>query len=319
MLLLGSSSALPTTGNIGATKEWAEIGGKSRPTNSSAQSWERSGRGLNTVEASQLLKEQALGVHHKIKPSASTTRYRKTEVKGGREGLVQNYQLLLDDLSKKNAFPGKDLVTLGSEISSERVNDSVIEDTHHSSIEQSIEKSLLGKRPYSSCTSDDDDECSSVSSRLVDSVMKNRQEDDSSSDDARRNRARFKAMQRRAEPVTDQSGIYPEGKSKSSKMPLSSDSSDSDQSEASLSTDYTSDSDSSASSSTSASNDEPTLNLMRVQSAKPMFVPKSQRLSAAEQRQKEKGKTIHLWFLFIFSRLYHVMGILPTTLSCLSC
>jgi hypothetical protein len=243
-------------------------------------------------------------------------------VKGGREGLVQNYQLLLDDLSKKNAFPGKDLVTLekGSEISSERVNDSVTEDTHHSSIEQSIEKSLLGKRPYSSCTSDDDDECSSVSSRLVDSVMKNRQEDDSSSDvDARRNRARFKAMQRRAEPVTNQSGIYPEGKSRSSNMPLSSDSSDSDQSEASLSTDYTSDSDSSASSSTSASNDEPTLNLMRVQSAKPIFVPKSQRLSAAEQRQKEKGKTIHLWFLFIFSRLYHVMGILSTTLSCLSC
>jgi len=337
-LLLGSSTALPTTGNTAATKEWAEVGGKTRPSGSTAQSWERSGRGLNTVEASQILKQQALGAHSSKAPSLVTARHRKIETKGGREGVVPNYHLLLHDLSKRvdtsrnDTLQGKDEKHEGIEehlSTAKGTADAGLEVAYDSSDDDhKRERSLLGKRPRSDSNSSDgstssSDDDSSVSTPLMKTVVQRMQEDDSSSDeaDARRHRARSKAIQRRAETVVEGSQVgtrsddhvednnHHRSYKESPRKLAESSESDDDQSQTSDSDD-SSDSDSSSS---STSNDETTLHVMVGQSSKPIFVPKSQRLSAAENRRKEKGEQssdifrMHQMIFFSHSLRFSVM------------
>jgi len=311
MLLLGSNSELPITGSTGATKEWTEVGGKSRSTKSSLQSWERSGRGLNTVEASQLLKEQAHGLKPKTKASISTSRHRKTEMRGGKAGVVRDYHLLLNDLpTKSDLFPNNQPnwnKTKDVSCTNNIAADSGYELLNSSNVDMKSVKSLLGKRPHressdsSSSTAnnshdddddDDDDETATSSSEY--SREKDQREDDASSDevDARRNRARLKSFQRRGDTFSNKSqvGLDLEANDYSMKSQVSSNSDGSDQScYSSDSADFTSDSDSS--SSNSSSEEKATSNLTAIQqSMKPIFVPKSQRISAAQQRLKEKGK-----------------------------
>jgi hypothetical protein len=305
MLLLGSSAALPITGNGEASKEWPKVIGKSRQ--SGPLSWERSGRGLNTVEASQLLKQQSMGAVHDKGLSKTTTRYRKLEGKGGREGVVQNYHLLLNDLSQRGESSEnkqgndvrdekKELVLPSSNL--ELSSPSVQEDQSSSYSDQRRE---LRKRPRtnsktsdrSTCSSQEDD--SSFSSRLDNKLLHHMREDDSDSDeiDARRNRARSKAMQRRAEASIHDSDVRQDSDphSMESISGRISGKKEEDHAEFQVSDSDGSDSDTDSSSTTSSSSSFADVKTFSTnQSLKPVFIPKSRRLVSVENTMKEKGK-----------------------------